>query len=52
MLATVFTVVTTHNLAFGVLVGVLLSVYFLLEKSPNFPLTSTASSDGRNRTYV
>ena len=53
MLATVFTVVTTHNLAFGVLVGVLLSgIFFAGKIAQIFRLTSTASSDGRNRTYV
>ena len=53
MLATVFTVVTTHNLAFGVLVGVLLSgIFFAAKIAQIFRLTSTASSDGRNRTYV
>ena len=52
MLATVFTVVTTHNLAFGVLVGVLLSgIFFAGKIAQIFRLTSTASSDGRNRTY-
>ena len=38
MLATVVTVVTTHNLAFGVLVGVLLSgIFFCRENCADFP---------------
>ncbi len=53
MLATVATVVTTHNLAFGVLVGVLLSgIFFAGKIAQIFSLTSTASSDGRYRTYL
>jgi SulP family sulfate permease len=53
MLATVVTVVTTHNLAFGVLAGVLLSgIFFAGKIAQIFRLTSTASSDGRYRTYV
>ena len=36
MLATVVTVVATHNLAFGVMVGVLLSGIFLLAKNKSF----------------
>ena len=53
MLVTVVTVVTTHNLAFGVLVGVLLSgIFFAGKIAQIFRLTSTASSDGRYRTYV
>jgi len=53
MLATVVTVVTTHNLAFGVLVGVLLSgIFFAGKIAQIFRLTSTASSGGRSRTYI
>ena len=53
MLATVVTVVTTHNLALGVLAGVLLSgIFFAGKIAQIFRLTSTASSDGRYRTYV
>ena len=53
MLATVITVVTSHNLALGVLVGVLLSgIFFAGKIAQIFRLTSTASSDGRCRTYV
>jgi len=53
MLATVVTVVYTHNLAIGVLVGVLLSaVFFAWKISQIFRITSTLSSDGRERTYT
>ena len=53
MLATVVTVVASHNLAFGVMVGVLLSAIFFAGKIAQiFRLTSTASPDGRSRTYV
>ena len=53
MLATVATVVTSHNLALGVLVGVLLSgIFFAGKIAQIFRLTSTASPDGRSRTYV
>ena len=52
MLATVVTVVTTHNLAIGVLVGVLLSALFFANKiSQIFRVTSTLSEDGWTRTY-
>ncbi|WP_242508204.1 SulP family inorganic anion transporter [Rhodothalassium salexigens] len=52
MLATVATVVATHNLAIGVLVGVLLSVTFFAWKIAQvFRVTSTLSADGRQRTY-
>ena len=48
MLATVATVVTSHNLALGVLVGVLLSgIFFAGKIAQIFRLTSTASPDGR-----
>ena len=53
MLATVATVVYTHNLAIGVLVGVLLSgIFFAAKIAQLFKVTSSASADGRARTYV
>ncbi len=53
MIATVVTVVYTHNLAIGVLVGVLLSGLFFAGKIAQlFGVTSTISTDGRERTYV
>jgi sulfate permease, SulP family len=53
MIATVATVVYTHNLAIGVLVGVLLSgIFFAGKIAQLFKVTSTVSTDGRMRTYV
>ena len=53
MVATVITVVWTHNLAIGVLVGVLLSgIFFAGKIAQLFKVTSTISQDGRVRTYV
>ncbi|MFD1194406.1 SulP family inorganic anion transporter [Seohaeicola saemankumensis] len=53
MLATVATVVYTHNLAIGVLVGVLLSgIFFAGKIAQLFKVTSTISRDGTERTYV
>ncbi len=53
MLATVVCVVLTHNLAIGVLVGVLLSgIFFAWKIAQIFRVTSTLSPDGRSRTYV
>ncbi|MBZ4690422.1 MAG: UspA domain protein [Cereibacter sp.] len=53
MLATVITVVWTHNLAIGVLVGVLLSgIFFAAKIAQLFRVTSHLSKDGRERTYV
>ena len=53
MLATVVCVVFTHNLAIGVLVGVLLSgIFFAWKIAQIFRVTSTLSEDGRARTYV
>ena len=53
MVATVATVVYTHNLAIGVLVGVLLSaVFFAWKISQIFRVTSTLTDDGRERTYT
>jgi len=53
MIATVVTVVYTHNLAIGVLVGVLLSgIFFAGKIAQLFKVTSVISKDGRERTYV
>ena len=53
MIATVVTVVWTHNLAIGVLVGVLLSgIFFAAKIAQLFKVTSTISNDGRTRTYI
>ena len=53
MLATVAVVVFTHNLAAGVLVGVLLSgIFFAWKIGQLATVTSSASDDGRARTYV
>jgi sulfate permease, SulP family len=50
MLATVVTVVVTHNLAIGVLVGVLLSgIFFAWKIAQLFRVTSTLSEDGTAR---
>ncbi|MEM8854080.1 MAG: SulP family inorganic anion transporter [Pseudomonadota bacterium] len=52
MLATVVTVVFTHNLAIGVLMGVLLSgIFFAGKIAQLFRVTSTVSHEGRVRTY-
>ncbi|GHF52554.1 SulP family inorganic anion transporter [Seohaeicola zhoushanensis] len=52
MIATVVTVVYTHNLAIGVLVGVLLSgIFFAAKIAQLFRVTSEISADGRIRTY-
>ncbi|MFN3461131.1 MAG: SulP family inorganic anion transporter, partial [Oceanibaculum sp.] len=53
MLATVVVVVATHNLAIGVLVGVLLSgIFFAWKIAQIFRVTSTLSEDGAARTYI
>jgi sulfate permease, SulP family len=53
MLATVAFVVATHNLAIGVLVGVLLSgIFFAWKISQIFAVRSEISEDGRRRTYL
>lgn len=53
MLATVAGVVATHNLAFGVLIGVLLSgIFFAWKISQIFRVTSSLSPDGTARTYM
>jgi SulP family sulfate permease len=52
MIATVATVVYTHNLAIGVLVGVLLSgIFFAGKIAQLFRVTREISDDGRVRTY-
>lgn len=53
MLSTVVTVVYTHNLAIGVLIGVLLSgLFFAWKIAQLFRVTSSATEDGRERTYI
>ena len=53
MLSTVIVVVATHNLAMGVLVGVLLSgIFFTWKISQIFRISSTLSDDGTARTYL
>jgi SulP family sulfate permease len=53
MLATVITVVGTHNLALGVGVGVLLSgIFFAWKVAQIFRVTSTLSADGQERDYL
>ncbi|WP_417426160.1 SulP family inorganic anion transporter [Hoeflea sp.] len=53
MLATVLFVVFTHNLAIGVLVGVLLSgLFFAWKISQLFGVRSELTADGRTRTYI
>ncbi len=53
MIATVVTVVYTHNLAIGVLVGVLLSgIFFAGKIAQLFTMRSSISKDGRERTYI
>lgn len=52
MLATVFFVVYTHNLAIGVLAGVLLSgIFFAWKIAQLFRVTSEITADGSHRTY-
>ncbi len=52
MLATVIVVVTTHNLAIGVLVGVLLSgIFFAWKIAQLFRVTTNLTDDGTTRTY-
>ncbi|MEM6481650.1 MAG: SulP family inorganic anion transporter [Pseudomonadota bacterium] len=52
MLATVIVTVYTHNLALGVLTGVLLSgIFFAGKIAQLFRVTSEISADGRERTY-
>lgn len=53
MLATVVTVVGTHNLALGVGVGVLLSgIFFAWKVAQIFRVTSTLTADGQERDYL
>ena len=53
MLATVITVVGTHNLALGVGVGVLLSgIFFAWKVSQIFRVTSVLTADGQERGYL
>ncbi len=53
MIVTVITVVYTHNLAIGVLAGVLLSgIFFAWKIAQLFGVSSTLSADGRHRTYI
>jgi SulP family sulfate permease len=53
MLATVAIVVATHNLAYGVLVGVLLSgTFFAWKIGQIFGIDSSISEDGKTRTYT
>lgn len=52
MLATVAVTVETHNLAYGVLAGVLLSgVFFASKIAQIFRVTSEVDASGRKRTY-
>lgn len=52
MLSTVIVVVATSNLAYGVLVGVLLSgIFFAWKIGQLFRITSEITDDGRIRTY-
>lgn len=52
MLATVSVVLATHNLAIGVLVGVLCSgIFFAWKISKIFSITSSLSADGTERIY-
>lgn len=53
MIATVATVVFTHNLAIGVLIGVLLSgIFFAWKISQIFRITSSITKNGAHRTYL
>lgn len=53
MLATVVTVVVTHNLALGVLIGVMLSgMFFAWKVSQIFRVSSTLSEDQMERSYL
>ena len=52
MVATVVVVVFTHNLAYGVLTGVLLAAMFFANKIGHYMvITSTLDSNGTRRTY-
>jgi SulP family sulfate permease len=53
MLSTVAVVVATHNLAIGVMVGVLLSgIFFAWKIGQIFGVTTSMSDDGRRRIYI
>lgn len=53
MVATVLVVVATHNLAYGVFVGVLLSALFFANKVGQLlAIESALSADGQQRTYT
>ena len=53
MLSTVMVVVVTHNLAYGVLTGVLLAALFFANKVSHFMrVESSASEDGLSRRYT
>ncbi|MBY8977322.1 SulP family inorganic anion transporter [Rhodobacteraceae bacterium NNCM2] len=53
MIATVAGVLITHNLAIGVLLGVLLSgIFFARKIAQIFRVTSVLSPDGRERRYI
>ena len=53
MVSTVAVVVSTHNLAIGVFVGVLLSgIFFAGKVAQVFRVTSTLSDDGTERRYL
>jgi sulfate permease, SulP family len=53
MVATVVVVVATHNLAYGVFVGVLLSALFFANKVGQLlAIESTLTEDGQQRTYT
>lgn len=51
MVATVAVVVATHNLAYGVLVGVLLASLFFANKIGRFMVVKSESGEGEVRTY-
>lgn len=52
MITTVSIVVLTHNLAYGVFAGVLLSaVFFAYKVSSSFTINSIITADGSHRTY-
>ncbi|MBP6116042.1 MAG: SulP family inorganic anion transporter [Neisseriaceae bacterium] len=53
MIATVATVVATHNLAYGVLIGVLLSTLFFAHKmAQHMTIKSVLDDQNRTRTYT
>lgn len=52
MVTTVLVVIATHNLAYGVFIGVLASAVFFANKVAQFKnVTSTICGDGKTRTY-